>query len=750
MNLRQRSDRFIIAAIGLVLLAAGAVYYVLRHASELKLNLETDRIVLGVLVIIMSLLVVALLFLLLRNLIKLLVERRHQVLGSRFRTKLVFIFLIIVLLPSLALFWAAANLILDVNENLFVEPGEQITSDSKKIVDAYNHLERVDGARFGEIFAAQVTEYRLLEPGHLRMLETRAADYARANGLDLIDVYASGHDEPVSSWKRTIDGKPPLPPAASDPRGTAFLSLRQSGLDAMRGRETTHRLYRIDQEGTWQRVSAAAPIRNGSPFGEIAGAVVVARYIPPDLAGRTSAIDREFREYRNSLKDRPNLQRIYILLFAILTLLVTFAATWTGLYLARQITVPIQALAEGTREISAGNLDYRVTAEASDEIGFLIQSFNRMTQELRSSRQAIDASRSELEESYQQLEERRRYIEQLLENVPAAVISLDERGRVTTMNRAAYRILRLDPARHAAGLRAAEVFDREELRPLVNEIEDLPLGEAPAHVQEFEFSAQGRPVHLAANLVARRDAEGRFQGALIVMEDLTPLIRAQRTAAWREVARRIAHEIKNPLTPIQLSAQRILKKFREGDPDFPKVVDEGIHTIVDEVTMLKSMVDEFSRFARMPAVSPVASDPVEVLDSALKLYEAIPPGIRFLREFQTPLPAVRLDRDQMKRALTNLIDNAIAAMEGSGTVTLRAHLIEQDQILRIEVEDDGPGIEPENKERLFVPYFSTKKRGTGLGLAIVNRIVSDHNGFIRVEDNLPRGTRFVIDLPLGG
>src|SRR4030095_11689916 len=263
----------------------------------------------------------------------------------------------------------------------------------------------------------------------------------------------------------------------------------------------------------------------------------------------------------------------------------------------------------------------------------------------------------------------------------------------------------------------------------------------------FEFSVQGRPVHLAANLVARRDVEGRFQGALIVMEDLTPLIRAQRTAAWREVARRIAHEIKNPLTPIQLSAQRILKKFREGDPEFPKVVDEGVHTIVDEVTMLNSMVEEFSRFARLPAVSPVPSDPVEIVDSALKLYEGIHPGIRLRREVQEPLPTVRLDRDQMKSALTNLIDNAIAAMDGTGTVTLRAHLVPQDQVLRFEIEDDGPGIEPENKERLFVPYFSTKKRGTGLGLAIVNRIVSDHNGFIRVEDNLPRGSRFVIDLP---
>ena len=307
MALKPRSDKLIIAAIGLVLLAAGAVYYVLGHARELKLNLETDRIVLGVLVIIMSLLVVALLVLLLRNLIKLLVERRHQVLGSRFRTKLVFIFLILVLIPSLALFWAAVNLILDVNENLFVDPLEQITADSKKIVDAYNRLERTDCARFADAFAGQITEYRMLDPARERMLQTRAADFARAGGLDFIEVYGAGSREPVFSWRRRSSDKPPLPPAGIE-SGAPAQSLRQSGLDAVRGRETTHRLDRLDPDGTWQRVSAAAPVRSGSPFDGVAGAVVVGRYISPELGARTAAIDREFREYRNSLKDRPEPQ----------------------------------------------------------------------------------------------------------------------------------------------------------------------------------------------------------------------------------------------------------------------------------------------------------------------------------------------------------------------------------------------------------------------------------------------------------
>ena len=373
MRVNLRSDRLIIAAIGLVLLAAGAVYYVLRHARELNLDIEADRILLGVLTIIMALLVVALLFLLLRNLIKLLVERRHQVLGSRFRTKLVFIFLILVLIPSLALFWAAVNLILDVNEGLFVDPLEQITGDAKKVVEAYNHLVRDDCARLAESFAEQVTEYRLLEPARARALETRAIAFAETKELDFLEVYETGTGRPIYSWKRPAG--PTFAPPPDDveagrrmrhPTGGKSVVpanlLRQTALDAMRGRETTNRLDRLDREGSWQRASAATPVRSGSPFGEASGAVVVGRYIPPDLAERTAAIAREFRDYRNSTARPPQHQEDLCPPVRDPDPARAFAATWTGFYLSRQITVPIQALAEGTREISAGNLDYRVTA----------------------------------------------------------------------------------------------------------------------------------------------------------------------------------------------------------------------------------------------------------------------------------------------------------------------------------------------------------------------------------------------------
>lgn len=754
-----RSDRLILIAVGLLLLAASAVYYVLRHPEPLNLGIEADKVVLTVLAITMGLLIIGLLFVLLRNLIKLLVERRRQVLGSRFRTKLVFIFLVLVLLPSVALFYAAATLIQQTNESLFSDPLEQVSSNSKSIVDSYNKLVRSDCARFSKQIAREIGERRLLEPERASELAARAQTWLQEFGLDFVAVYSDqegelrrvlllpGTREAAATLQEDEEGGSTHQGAGASGQGSDVqrpsVRLIDIAQQAIARGESSHRLDRI---GALQRASAVAIVRSGSPFAP-AGTVIAGRYVAPDAAEKTDKIDRAVRNYKQALKRQPDIRRVYVLLFAILTLLVLFAATWSGFYLARQITVPIQALAEGTRAISSGNLDYRVTAQAGDEIGFLIESFNSMTEELRSNRTAIEASRLEITSSYQQLEERRQYIEQLLENVPAAVISVDGRGHVTTMNREAYRILKLDPDRPNIGLRAGEVLSGDEMRPLVEEIENLPRQDAPSHVQEFELSVEGRPLHLAARISSRRDPEGRYQGALIVMEDLTPLIRAQKTAAWREVARRIAHEIKNPLTPIQLSAQRILKKFHEGAPEYPKVVEEGVTTIVKEVSTLQMLVDEFSRFARMPAVAPAWTDPNQVAETALSLYDGMHAEIVFRKDLETSLPAIRLDPDQMKRVLVNLIDNAIAAMDGKGTITLRTRLIPRERLLRVEVEDTGPGIAPENKERLFVPYFSTKKRGTGLGLAIVNRIVSDHNGFIRVEDNLPRGARFVIDLP---
>jgi two-component system nitrogen regulation sensor histidine kinase NtrY len=469
-------------------------------------------------------------------------------------------------------------------------------------------------------------------------------------------------------------------------------------------------------------------------------------YIPKDLAQLTSQINDYSERYRQDKAQRRSIKNVYIFAFAFITLLVLFSVTWIGLYLARGVTEPIGMLAEGTREVSSGNLDFHLEVRTRDELGILAESFNKMTADLKGSKETIERSNRDLLRSNQELEERRRYIEALLQNITTGVISLDAAGTVTTLNRAASRILGLDAGREV-GRPFADVLVAPEMAELRGAVEkslrDLDL--TPA--REMTLSLQGNPLTLAVSFSPLADGRGGAPGLLLVLEDLTPLMRAQRVAAWREVARRLAHEIKNPLTPIQLSAQRILKKFKEGSPELPEVLEQGTEAIVREVSGLKRMVDEFSHFARLPAVNPVPCDLHALIDDSVALYGGVGGALHFEKRYDSRMPRVLLDPEQMKRVFVNLIDNARDAMGGSGRITFSTTYRPEVESLRVEVTDEGPGIRPEDRDRLFVPYFSTKKKGTGLGLAIVNRIISDHSGYIHAENRRPRGACFVMELP---
>ena len=407
-------------------------------------------------------------------------RRRRNVLGSRFRTKLVFIFLVIVLIPSVVLFYAAVRLIAEVNENLFAAPLEEITGDSKALMDRYLRTLREDCARAASRIAAEATERELLDADRSAELTGRGRTWLDDEGLDFVAVFRIGDARPALSV---------YAPSFIEPRGLDRASLGGSTDELIRSLLLKEQpAHRLDVAGEVQVASAAAPVRS-SATRELIGAVVARRFVQQETAVRTARINKAYQDYRRALSQRPNLKRVYTTLFGTLTLLVLFAASWTGFYLARQITVPIQALAEGTKEITAGNLEHRVTATAGDEIGFLIESFNRMTDELRGNRRAIETSRAQLQATNLEQEERRLYIEQLLENVPAGVVSLDASGKVATMNRAAYQILGLPQDRPVEGLPVREALGRDDLHPLVDEIDVLPGGEAVSHVRG---SAHGR------------------------------------------------------------------------------------------------------------------------------------------------------------------------------------------------------------------------------------------------------------------
>jgi two-component system nitrogen regulation sensor histidine kinase NtrY len=496
--------------------------------------------------------------------------------------------------------------------------------------------------------------------------------------------------------------------------------------------------------GSLLLAGAAAPPAPGTA--EVGPVIVVAgSLLDPVLAEQREKLVEDYQAYRQIVVQKDDLRASHLLLFLMVTMVILLASSWTGLYLARRVTLPIQALAEGTRRISGGDLSHRVDVEADDELGVLVDSFNRMTQELASSKALLERSNQELTTSNERLAAERALIAAVLQNVAAGVVSIDPEGRIFTCNGAALDMLR-QREEDVVGRHFEEAWtdpDRARLAAAVREL--ARTGGQGGREVHLTVGGEWKTFDLKGT--ALRDAEGKIQGGVLVIEDLTELIKAQQLAAWNEAARRIAHEIRNPLTPIRLSAERLLRKARQGDTGLVKAIEEAEEIIVREVVTLQGMVDEFSRYARMPRPRPAPVDLPKLVGETVHLYRDLKPGVAVEGEVDPGLTAVWIDGEQIKRALINLLDNAVEATEAPGWVLVGAHPV--DGHLEIQVADTGRGIPPESKEKLFLPYFSTKGRGTGLGLSIVHRIVTDHQGEIRVEDNAPQGTVFTVELPMG-
>jgi two-component system nitrogen regulation sensor histidine kinase NtrY len=402
-------------------------------------------------------------------------------------------------------------------------------------------------------------------------------------------------------------------------------------------------------------------------------------------------------------------------------------------------------LSAAAREIGAGRLDQHVEPQSNDEFGALVDAFNTMSGELTTSRRKIDRATIELERKHLEVEKRRRYIETILERITTGVVSVDAGGIVTTINSAASRLLGLGSA--VIGLPARGVFGRADLQPLGALLAGAGRSKVEPSAEDIAVTRDGHELHLAAVATPLVGDGGAPEGVVLVFDDVTPLIRAQKVAAWREVARRLAHEIKNPLTPIQLCAERLRRHFSSAPPAAKALVDECTETIVGEVESLKGLVDEFSQFARMPAPKTVPTDLAQLVTETVALYNGIFAEVRIEQRFAPGLPLVRLDPEQVRRVIINLVDNAVEAMDRRGHIVIETQRDAVNSVARLMVADDGPGIPAGEREKLFLPYYSTKRRGSGLGLAIVRRIIAEHGGSIDVGDNTPRGTRFTIELP---
>jgi len=723
---RVKTDRLIVFGILALVVLLTAVYSLLQRTEEFSWQYVTNTVLFSFLGVVNLILILSLLVILFRNLIKLLIERHRNILGSRFRTKLVFTVLGLCLIPSVLLFAAALSIIERSLDRWFSSPVEKISEDARTVVDAFYEEQKRRTRMYATDIAEEIGATGILAAGRPELLAAME-DALRVRRLDLVSVY-KGSDQPLTV------AHPRTPVHDLNPIPAEILK---------RGLEGNPFSWQVPV-GPGQLVVSGAPIMARGGQG-VEGVALAGTYVRKNFSAVTARLAGNVDAYRQLRLQKTNIKRVYKWGFGLITLLILVSGTWVGLYLARGITVPIQRLAEATREISTGNLDYRVELDPADELGILVSSFNRMTRELKSNRETIEDSNKQLHARNAQLEERRRYIETVLESIPSGVVSLDGEGKVSTINRAARRILRFEGGRDPQGLLYSELFGRESLAEVGALIPRLLGSHGTSLNREFHISLDGQPLSLSVTFSPLDLGDG--QGLMIVVEDITSLIKAQKVAAWREVARRIAHEIKNPLTPIQLSAQRILKKWRENADDLDEAVEQGATTIVEEVKTLKSLVNEFSGFARMPASRPTEANLHEIIDAAVGLYEGTHQGVSFETDYDRDLPPVRLDKEQMKRVFINLIDNALQAMGRKGEISIGTRYLSELQMMQVEVSDDGPGIAAEDKEKLFLPYFSTRKRGTGLGLAIVNRIISDHHGYIRVEDNRPRGTKFIIDLP---
>ena len=726
----NRRKRNLLVIVGFLVIVGGLSAFDLSSvASELPVASNIVIFALFNLNLVVFLLLLLLLF---RNLVKLGFERRQKVIGARFKAKLVLAFLSLAVAPAILIFLIASNFINKSIEGWFKPQVERPLDQALSVAQTYyGNLERT-ALRHGQHVARTIDAENLLAEDRRPTLTAYLTDQQDLLSISALTVF-DGRGRELVHVRDPIVGD------------IATRDFSESQIKrGLAGQEITT----VRELASGDLIEAVTPIwstRGGAR--RVVGAVLVGTHVTERLEAKVRGISQAFREYKQLKLLKNPIKGIYILLFLLMTLIVVFGFTWFGLYLARGITGPIEQLAEGTREVAAGNLAYKVHARADDEIGLLVDSFNRMTDDLSSSKHRLEEAYLDLQDKHTELEDRRRYIETVLEAITTGVVSLDALGRITTLNRAGARMFGVSETA-AIGRLLEEVVTGPEARDVIALVQRTRRPKTGTVAIQLHMRRAGVTLSLLASATALRGPESTYEGAVVVFDDLTELLKAQRLAAWREVAQRIAHEIKNPLTPIQLSAQRLRRRLSRVGGEDAQLVTECTETIIQEVDGLKRLVDEFSRFARMPAFVPRPTDVRPLVDAVATLYRESHPHCTIVTRHADDVPLISIDPDHIKRAVLNLVDNAVEAMATGGTVTLETEYVPETARVRLVVADTGPGIPSEDRERLFLPYFSTKVTGMGLGLPIVSEIVNEHGGTIRVEDNQPSGVRFVIEVPV--
>ncbi len=723
--------------IRLIILACLVLIPLLTYLETRVVQLGTvpfpvsGNVLIFVLINLNVLLLLLMVFLVLRNLAQLVFERRRRFLGTKLRSKLVIAFVSMSFFPTGLLFFIALQFVstsmdywfnsnvaqsleesISIAKNSYQETQDQVDRQARLIGD------RLDARRYGDI------SWKDAEP----VLK----DIMKTHGLAGIEVISGQREVLARAYRPEIieEGVPEIP------------------LDTIRNALTDN-----TEQITIQPVAAGELVRGVSSIridgaGAGQGALIVSLLIPRERVRQMQTISAGYEGYKQLMILKAPIKTSLLVMLLIVTLLIVFCAIWFAFYVAGGLTGPIGRLAEATRRVAEGELDFVLEKTSGDEMGTLVDSFNRMTSDLLASKRQLEEANSALRQGNLDAETRRRYMEIVLQSVAAGVISLDEHGRITTINRFAEELLCID-RRDFEGKEYQAVLRPEHRAVLEGFLGELSRSGKSSLERPLRLTVGDETFSLRVNVTRLEDENSQSLGVVLVFDNLTELEKAQRMAAWREVARRIAHEVKNPLTPIQLSAQRLRKRYLDRLEGDQEVFDVCTKTIINQVDELKKLVSEFSSFARMPAVHKAMGNIAEMANEAFVLYQEAHKNRQFRLRVEGPIPVFSFDVKQMKRVLVNLLNNAVAATAEAGVIEIVLACEEERNVVILEVRDNGSGVSDQDKLRLFEPYFSRKKTGTGLGLAIASTVVADHHGYIRVKDNEPQGARFIIELPLG-
>jgi len=683
------------------------------------------------------LLLITLLILLFRNIVKLLADQRSRVLGSRIRSRMLVGALLLSFAPAVFMFLFSFGLLNRSMERWFSQPASQLREDSTRISLELSQYAAANARAEAESLAGSPNLSRALQTGNTEALLREIGSHRITLEGGFVVVFRNG--AAVGQYQLPRD------------EGKAVIRswMDQAVTDVLQGHETLAAtvLRAAQRSDVPMLVTGKDEYVLGQASTGDGGIVVAALPLPSGLSATVEDIRSGARDYEILYRDRRRIRTTYLLLLFLLTTLVFFASSWLALFLSKQVTRPVEALADAMDAVAAGHYAHRVKVASTEELGELVRSFNRMAEDLEGSRALAETSTTQLSAANRALEERRSELETVLETIPSAVVTLDPEMCVLQANRASRNLLSPRDRRDLSGMPLESILPRDiadELIVLLRRSKRMGLA-----ATEIELPGPRGPLNVTAT-IARLELSKDREGCILVLEDVTDFLHAQRQVAWKEVAQRVAHEIKNPLTPIALSAERIRKHVDRPMADSDSVIRKCSDVILGSVETMRRLVDQFASLAQFPTSRPQVCDLNSVVESALALFAGRIQHIRVVKLLGSGIPAVFADPESLKRALANLIDNAAEAMQGSllRELTIETGLIEGHTMAEIAVSDTGHGLNDEMRERLFLPYFSTKQRGTGLGLAIASKIIQEHSGAIRAEQNTPTGARFIIELPL--